>query len=99
MTGTRLYATDRTGGTVPVLFGVTTIDRDDPVRLPTPDVYNVEMRLGAQGVNVFILVDAVSPTRMQDRPGCTAPGSKHTRFGCCATMVLAAWGTSKVQLR
>ena len=37
MTGTRLYATDRTGGTVPVLFGVTTIDRDDPVRISQLD--------------------------------------------------------------
>jgi len=37
MTGTRLYATDRTGGTVPILFGVTTIDRDDPVRISRLD--------------------------------------------------------------
>src|SRR5271166_5517912 len=46
MTGTRLYATDRTGGTVPVLFGVTTIDRDDPVRISRLDGGDGQIRRG-----------------------------------------------------
>ena len=37
VTGTRFYATERTAGAVAVLFGVTTVDRDDPVQLPSLD--------------------------------------------------------------
>ena len=44
--GTRLNATDRTGGAVPVLFGVTTIDRDDPVRLSRLDGGDSQIRRG-----------------------------------------------------
>ena len=44
VTGTRWCATDRTGGTVPALVGVTTMDRDDPLGISLLDSGDVQIR-------------------------------------------------------